>query len=173
MARVAQFEERVVNQARHVVANTQDADELRRALCVVLVALGGLSCEATGEVLGMGVATVGRHQRDMRTRGETPAESRPRWGGRRRESLPLAEEVSFLEPWAKEAESGAVLVVPPIHKALEDRLGHPVAATTVYRMLARHGWRKVQPEPHHPNRNPEAQEAYKKTGRSCWRRVAL
>lgn len=172
MARVAVFEERVVNQARDIVANTRDADELRRGLCVVLAAVGGLSGEAIAEVLGLGVATVGRHQRDLRIRGDTPAESRPRWGGRRRESLPLTEEVRFLEPWAQEAERGGVLVVPPIRKAFEDRVGHPVAATTVYRMLARHGWRKVQPEPHHPNRDPEAQEAYKKTGRNCWRRTA-
>jgi transposase len=171
MARVAVFEERVVNQARDIVANTRDADELRKGLCVVLAAVGGLSGGATAEVLGLGVATVGRHQRDLRTRGDTPAESRPHWGGRRRESLPLAEEVRFLKPWAQEAERGGVLVVPPIHKAFEDRVRHPVAATTVYRMLARHGWRKVQPEPHHPNRDPEAQEAYKKTGRSCWRRA--
>jgi transposase len=86
--------------------------------------------------------------------------------------LPLAEEAKFLEPWAERAESGGVLVVPPIHRALEECVGHPVAATTVYRMLARHGWRKVEPEPHHPNRDPEAQEAFKKTGRRCWRRAA-
>jgi transposase len=172
MPRVARFEAEIVNQARQVVAGTQDADELRKALSVVLVAVAGLSCETTAEVLGLGVATVGRHQRDMRTGGTVSAGSRPRWGGRRRESLPLAEEAKFLEPWAERAEIGGVLVVPPIHRAFEECVGHPVAATTVYRMLARHGWRKVAPEPHHPNRNPEAQEAFKKTGRRCWRRAA-
>jgi len=173
MPRVAEFEESVVTRARNIVASTQDARELRKALCVVLVAVGGLTSREAADVLGVGIATVGRHQRDVRAGGTTAAVGgRPRWGGRRRELMTIDQERQFLAQWTERAETGGVLVVPPIHRALENRLGHKVAATTVYRILARHGWRKVEPEPHHPKRDPEAQEAFKKTGRKCWRRIA-
>jgi hypothetical protein len=32
---------------------------------------------------------------------------------------------------------------------------------TIYRLLARHGWRKVMPRPQHPGRDPAAQAAFK------------
>ena len=43
---------------------------------------------------------------------------------------------------------------------------HPVAASVVYRMLARHGWRKVAPDTRHPKSDPLVQEEWKKTPRS-------
>ena len=41
-------------------------------------------------------------------------------------------------------------------------LGRPVAASVVWRLLARHGWRKVAPDTRHPKSDPAAQEAWKK-----------
>lgn len=49
--------------------------------------------------------------------------------------------------------------MPPIHAAYEERIGCQVAASTVYRMLARHGWRKVAPDTGHPKRDAQAQSA--------------
>jgi len=171
MARVAEFDKSVVDRAQNIVACTRDAKELREALSVVLVAVGGLSSETAAKVLGMGIATVGRHQRAMRRGQGEPPEVRLRWGGRRRQLLTITDEQNFLLPWIAQAEKGGVLIVPPIHRALEKRIGHKVAAPTVYRLLARHGWRKVAPEPHHPKRNVESQEAFKKNGRRFWRKV--
>ncbi|MCE5241943.1 MAG: winged helix-turn-helix domain-containing protein [Desulfobacteraceae bacterium] len=42
-------------------------------------------------------------------------------------------------------------------------VGRKVAKTTIYRMLDRHGWRKIMPRPHHPKSDPKAQEGFKKT----------
>ena len=50
--------------------------------------------------------------------------------------------------------------------ALAQKLGHPVAASVVYRMLARHGWRKVAPDTRHPKSDPQVQEEWKKTPRN-------
>jgi hypothetical protein len=36
-----------------------------------------------------------------------------------------------------------------------------VARSTVYRLLDRHGWRKVTPRPRHPKADPAAQAAFK------------
>ena len=49
-----------------------------------------------------------------------------------------------------------------IKKAYEQELGKSVPKSTVYRMLARHNWRKIVPRPRHPKADIEAQEAFKK-----------
>jgi Winged helix-turn helix len=49
--------------------------------------------------------------------------------------------------------------------------GTRVAESTIYRLLDRHGWRKLMPRPKHPKASPEAQEQLKKTlQRRCKRR---
>lgn len=85
-----------------------------------------------------------------------------RRGGRRRELISIEEEKSFLDPWVAQAETGGVLVVPPIHLALEERVGHKVPKSTVYRLLARHGWRKVTPDTRHPKGDEAVRDEFKK-----------
>ena len=67
-----------------------------------------------------------------------------------------------MAPWAKLTDEGGVLVVSPLRAALAQELGRPVAASVVYRMLARHGWRKVAPDTRHPKSDPHVQEEWKK-----------
>ena len=63
---------------------------------------------------------------------------------------------------ADQAGAGSILVVAEVHQALEQQLGRKIAESTVYRILHRHGWRKLVPRPFHPKRKPEAAEAFKK-----------
>jgi transposase len=53
--------------------------------------------------------------------------------------------------------------VAEIHRAFEDRVGHTVDESIMYRLLQRHGWRKVVPRPRHPQAREEAQAEFKKT----------
>ena len=46
--------------------------------------------------------------------------------------------------------------------AYEQAIGHPTSNSTVYNLLARHGWRKLMPRPFHPKRDLAAQSAFKK-----------
>jgi transposase len=90
------------------------------------------------------------------------------WGGRRRALLSTKEEKAFLAPWVQQATEGGILVMSPLRAALAQQLGQPVAATVMYRMLERHGWRKVAPDTRHPKADPKAQQAWKKNSRKCW-----
>ena len=63
---------------------------------------------------------------------------------------------------------GGVLVVPPLKDKVAERLGKPVALSTIYRMLARNGWRKLAPDTAHPQGNPAAREDWKKNFRGRW-----
>ena len=72
------------------------------------------------------------------------------------------EEKEFLEPWLAKAEKRSLVVASPIREALAQRPGQPVKASVVYRMRARHDWRKVAPDTRHPKSDPVVQEAWKK-----------
>jgi transposase len=72
------------------------------------------------------------------------------------------DEGRFLGSFEAEAGRARVLTAGDIKAAWEARLGHSVNKTTVYRMLERHGWRKVAPRPRHPKKDEGAGEAFKK-----------
>jgi transposase len=79
------------------------------------------------------------------------------------------EEKEFLAPWTQAAVNGTLVVVSPIRAALAQRLGQTVKASVVYRMLSRHGWRKVAPDTRHPKSDLAVQEAWKKNSPMSWK----
>jgi len=83
-------------------------------------------------------------------------------GGRYHEYLTKEEEKQFLSPFFKQAEQGECITVKALHLAYEETVGHSAHETTIYRLLRRHGWRKVQPRPRHPKADLQAQEEFKK-----------
>jgi len=87
-------------------------------------------------------------------------------GGRRRANLSLEEEETILAHFFEKAKNGGVLVVNEVKAVYEEAVGHSVPKSTVYRMLARHGWRKIAPRPRHSKADPQEMEAFKKTPRN-------
>ena len=63
----------------------------------------------------------------------------------------VSEPCQFLEPWAQQAKAGGILAASVIRAALAQHLGWSIKPSVVYRLLERHGWRKVSPGIHHPN----------------------
>ena len=170
MARPRRVDMGWVAQAQAAALEASDLQALRCAQSVLLPALLGATLEQTAAVLGVGRATVPRLQARLRQQCTEPQAVRSNWGGRRRASLTLEEERSFLEPWEQASSDGTVLVASPLRAALAQKLGHPVAASVVYRMLARHGWRKVAPDTRHPKSDLQVQEEWKKNSPKLWRR---
>ena len=93
-------------------------------------------------------------------------------GGRRHQYLTLEAERAFLAPFFARAETGESATAAEIQQAFEARVGHEVEDSTIYRLLKRHGWRKLVPRPRHPQASKEAQEAFKKTLRRRCKRLA-
>jgi transposase len=143
--------------------------ELRKALSVLLVAEAGLDASQTSEILGISERTVFRNRSSIRHQGEM---RRNTWGGRRHYIMTIEEERNFLRTWEEKANEGGVLSVPPIHAALVERLGHSIPMSTTYRLLARHGWRKVKPDTKHPKSKPAIQEKFKKVHWDCGSRLS-
>jgi transposase len=84
-------------------------------------------------------------------------------GGRRHSYLTEQEEQDFMEGFMLQAQKGHISTVSQIKEAYEKQIGKTVHKTTIYRLLERMGWRKVVPLPHHPKKDKQAQESFKKT----------
>ena len=154
----------LVLKAKQVVAHTTDINELKAAQSVLLPALAETTLEETASLLGVGRASVHRLQQQFRQRVRDSSAPRKKWGGRRRTLLGWEEEQAFLAPWIEQAQQAGVLVVSPLRAALAEKLGRrTVAHSVLYRLLARHGWRKVAPDTKHPKSDPVVQAEWKKT----------
>ena len=84
------------------------------------------------------------------------------YSGNRR-NMSFDEEKAFLSEYKNLAERGQIVEVSAIKKAYEEKAGHSIGKGQIYRVLERHGWRKIMPRSKHPNRaNDEACDASKK-----------
>lgn len=84
-------------------------------------------------------------------------------GGRRNQYLSVEQEEALLDPFVHRAREGGMLTVCEIQKTYQEQTGKRVAPSTIYRLLDRHGWRKVAPRPRHPKADLAAQAIFKKT----------
>ena len=166
MARPARGAE-VVELAQEMILRAKTIDELRQAQAVVLPLAYGLSLEQTARVIGQSKGWTCR-LRNRFLAGETVGDGqRQRPGGRRRENLSVEREAEVQAPFLERAREGGILVVPQIKAELEVALGRPMALSSVYNLLHRHGWRKLAPDKRHPQSNPVAQAVFKKPPRSA------
>ena len=168
MARPRQIDQDLVTKARVAVAEANDCDQLRAAQAVLLPAVANTTLEQTAALLGVGRASVTRLQRRFRE-GLQFARGPRNWGGRRRGLMTAKEEEAFLAPWAEQAREAGMIVVSPLRAALAEKLGRKkVTHSVVYRLLTRHGWRKVAPDTRHPKSDAAAQDEWKKNFRKRW-----
>jgi transposase len=134
----------------------------RQRIQMVLLRESGMTQPAIAEGMGVSLSTVNRAHMAYDHGGVKALKPKPN-GGRQRENMTLAEEKALLDRFAKAAGAGEMLNIHAIKTAYEKAIGHETSNSTVYNLLARHGWRKLMPRPFHPKRNIAAQNAFKKT----------
>lgn len=89
----------------------------------------------------------------------------PGSGGRRREHMTKEEEAICLKPFFDRAHTGEIATAAEIKNTLEERVGHPLHHSVVYRLIKRNGWRTVKPRPVHVQSDKGVQEEFKKNSR--------
>ena len=80
--------------------------------------------------------------------------SEKHYSGNRR-NMSIEEESAFLETYRQQAEAGHILDIREIETAYEEKVGHSIGSSQIYRVLHRHGWRKVMPRSKHPKQASE------------------
>ena len=78
-------------------------------------------------------------------------------------NMSVSEEIAFLEQFKESAAEGQIVTIHTIMEKYKEKIGKNCSDTTIYRLLKRHGWRKVVPRPEHPGTaSEEEMESSKK-----------
>jgi len=133
----------------------------RQRIQMVLLRESGMTQPAIAEAMGVSLSTVNRAHMAYDHGGLKALQSKPS-GGRMRQNMTLAEEKTLLARFSKAAGAGEMLNIHDLKAAYEKAIGHRTSHSTIYNVLARHGWRKLVPRPFHPKRDLAAQNAFKK-----------
>jgi transposase len=102
----------------------------------------GLKSDQVAMALDWNAAAVRRLQALYFREGES-ALLRPGRGGRRHAGLSREQEQALLTRLAQESNPNSVIEARQVQEALERIVGHPVTASAVYRLMARHSWRRA------------------------------
>jgi transposase len=139
----------------------------RQRLQMVLLRESGMTQPVIAEAMGVSLSTVNRAHMAYDHGGIKALKPKPS-GGRIRENMTVAAERALLDRFAKAAGAGEMLNIHDLKTAYEKAIGHPTSNSTVYNLLDRHDWRKLMPRPFHPDRDIQAQIAFKKRlSRGC------
>ncbi len=154
-----------VQRMRLLLRQAKDVAEQRRIQAVLMRASDALPPAKIAELTGLSVHSVRViHSRFLRE-GESCLVGRPGRGGRRHALLSEAQAKALLASHAPAAAQGGIVVANIFQRDYERLVGHKVSVSSVYRLLAKAGWRKVTPRPSHPKKDPAAEAAFKKTSR--------
>lgn len=127
-----------------LLKETKSLRDFKRIQSVYLRALLGLSVQEIARAVGYSTSYVRKIQNSYIEEGEKALLSKGR-GGRYHENLTIKEEEDFLRPFMERA-ARETLVVREVKEAYEERVGHRVPRSTIYRLLKRHGWSKEKKE---------------------------
>lgn len=148
-----------------LLKQAKNVAEQRRIQAILMRASDALPPVKIAELTGLSVHSVRvLHSRFLRE-GEACLVGRPGRGGRRRTLLTEDQAKTLLDSHAPIAAQGGIVVADVIKRDYERLVGHKVALSSVYRLLAKAGWRKLAPRPSHPKKNTDAEAAFKKTSR--------
>jgi transposase len=148
---------------RVLLKQVGSVSEQRRIQAVLMRASDALPPDKIAELTGLSMHTVRViHSRFLRE-GEACLINRPGRGGRRHSLLSPEQSEGLLAAHAEAAAQGGVIVANVFKRDYERLVGHKVALASVYRLLAKAGWRKVAPRPSHPKKDAQAEAAFKKT----------
>ena len=133
----------------------------RERIQMVLLRESGMAQPAIAAAMGVSLSTVNRAHMAYDGGGIKALKPKP-IGGRQRENMTLAGEKALLAHFGTAAGAGEMLNIHDLKAAYEQAIGHSTSNSTVYNLLARHGWRKLMPRPFHPRRDLAAQDDFKK-----------
>lgn len=158
-----------VEEVKFLMNNSKSKDEFRRYQALYLRVSEKMPTSLIAKITGFSVSHVHTIHSYARTKGIASLASGMR-GGRNRSYMSLEEEGLMLKEIEKSAIKGSVVEISKAHQLFEEKVGCKVAKYTTYRLLHRHGWRKIAPRPYHPKQKADAVETFKKTGQ-LWSKV--
>ena len=130
---------------RHWLDQARTAGILRKVLCVWL-RVKEHNAEDIAEIIGWSIGQVQKIQSAFMKSGESVFMT-PGKGGRRNQYMAVAQEKAFINSLRDKKTGMIFLKIPEIKRKYELSAKRPentVAASTVYLLLGRHGYKSVQ-----------------------------
>ena len=127
---------------RRQVLKTRSKWQLQQVLAILLRATYHLPAGQIAELIGWNTASVYRMQARYLREGDAVFDG-PGRGGRHHQLLTQRAEKELIRALGRESGKKGRVAMTVVRKAYERAVGHPVPASTVYRMVARHGWVKA------------------------------
>lgn len=118
--------------------------EFERILCVWLRLALSLNSKQIATAIGWTAGSVRRVQARFANEGIRCFVSKPT-GGRKRENISIEREERILEKFVQQAKRGIPLNVPQLKQAYELSVGRAVPRSTIYRLIHRHGLKRLLP----------------------------
>jgi Winged helix-turn helix len=136
-----------LDEARELLERAKTADELRTAQAVLLPLVLGLSMEQTALAIGRSTsAACAMRMRFCRIAEGSAEPPRGKHELRNRAHATLDQERRMIATVCGRAQHAGSTLVPRLKEAMQAQCGKAVALSSVYRLLQRHGWRRVAPE---------------------------
>jgi transposase len=153
-----------IEEVKEAMERTENKTEYRKLQSIYLGdTMPELSAAEIGNITQYSESSVNRIHSEFRKHGmKSVKETR---GGRRRENLTLEQERELLRQFEETSSLGQVSEISRIKGEYEKMAGKKVNKTVIYRMLHRHGFRKIVPYQRHKKGDAAKQEGFKKTSK--------
>jgi len=150
-----------IEKVKQAMKNATTKDEYRRLQCIYLAdTRPEMTIKEIGEITLYCKSAVDKIHSAFRKKGvESVKDNR---GGRFRENMSFENEAELLKRFEEQSESGKLICATGIKSEYEKEIGQKVNKSVIYRMLARHEFRKIVPYKRHPKANKAEQSAFKK-----------
>ena len=141
--------------------------DYKRWQIIYNVRVYSVDAEYLSDITGFSKANVYTIVQRFNNSKDPDVTTKPR-GGRRREIMSVEQERELMNSLESKALKGEILSGKDIRKIVEQKVNKPVSDDYIWDLFKRNGWTKHSPRPHHPNRNIEKQEEFKKNSRTIW-----
>ena len=149
MAKAYEITEEISNEIRMIRKKIKNKSEDIRLHAVELRGLGKKNKEIA-EILEIHEKVVSKWISIFSNQGTQGLMNKPKGGNHR--YMTFEKEEEFLKQFEERAKKGELLSTNEIKEAYIESVGHSIGHEQIYRVLKRHGYRKIMPRSRHIQR---------------------
>ena len=135
-----------ISELEQLIRTHWTPEVFRRFQCIWLTYVLDLPAHEIAQALGLNVSTIRRIRTEFAREGVLAIDGKGNRGGRRNQCLSFEEEAVFLRDHSELFNRSGVALVGALKEAFEARVGRTIHKTTIYRLLERHGRKKIGAE---------------------------
>lgn len=152
-----------LSEIMYTLRRAADSDKRLRWQIIYSVAAAPRRGEDVALQLGCSRVLVSQSVSEYNKLGQESFKGPGSGSNRSHAHMDAAEDSKFLSQFIHRSRRGLVCTTTEIKRSFEKKIGKEVHSSIITRMLARWGWRKLDPRPVHPKGDKHKQEAFKKS----------